>query len=189
MLDSQGKGWITAPELHEILNDLGHYGHRELIYMFVRRFDRDNDGRLLYSDFSDAFSPKSLTQAMALSSRKAFYLHHNFDRVDFFTRETRDLYMKAFKLYFQVEESVELLRKRLAKRPNFSVHEAFAAVDSDRNGFIARAEFKAILKEYGFFATDMELAFIVDRFDRNHDGKVSYSEFAEELKPRANGLI
>ncbi len=67
-----------------MLGDLGHYSHRELIYLFVRRFDRDNDGRLLYSDFSDAFSPKSINHAISLSNRKAYYLHNNYDRLDYF---------------------------------------------------------------------------------------------------------
>ena len=168
---------------------LGHYAHRELIYLFVRRFERDNDGRILYSDFSDAFSPKSINHAMQLSQRKAFYLHINCDRLDYFLPDTRELYMKTFKLYFQVEESVELLRKRLAKRPQFSVHDAFAAVDQDRNGFITKLEFKAILNEYGFYCTDIELSMLIDRYDRNHDSKVSYAEFVEEVKPRSNGLV
>lgn len=60
MLDSHSKGWITAPELYEALSELGHHAHKDLIYMFIRRFDRDNDGKILYSDFCDAFTPKSL---------------------------------------------------------------------------------------------------------------------------------
>jgi Ca2+-binding EF-hand superfamily protein len=188
MLDVQAKGWITVPELSDTLSELGHYAHRELIYLFVRRFDRDNDGRLLYSDFTDAFTPHSLNHALTLSSRKAHYLHTPLDKLDYFTAETRALYLKTFKLYFQVEESIELLRKRLAKRPQFSVHEAFAAVDQDRNGFITRPEIKAILNEYGFYCTDTELTMLIDRYDRNHDGKVSYAEFVEEIKPRSNGI-
>ena len=66
------------------------------------------------------------------------------------------------------------------------MHDAFAAVDQDRNGFITKLEFKAILNEYGFYCTDQELALLIDRYDRNHDGKVSYAEFVEEIKPRSN---
>ena len=30
---------------------------------------------------------------------------------------------------------------------------------------------------------------LIDRYDRNHDSKVSYAEFVEEVKPRSNGLV
>jgi len=60
MLDAHSKGSITAPELGDALSRLGHHTHKDLIYMLVRRFDKDNDGKLLYSDFCDALTPKSL---------------------------------------------------------------------------------------------------------------------------------
>ena len=88
MLDSNSKGWITAPELYEALSELGHHAHKDLIYMFIRRFDRDNDGKILYSDFCDAFTPKSLQHQITLNQRRAFYIHNHYDRLDFFTRET-----------------------------------------------------------------------------------------------------
>ena len=77
--------------------------------------------------------------------------------MDFFSGETRDYILRVFNLYFQVEESAELLRKRLAKRPYFNIHDAFAAVDSDKNGYIIREELKEFLREYQFFPTDQEL--------------------------------
>ncbi len=96
--------------------------------------------------------------------------------------------MKAFRLFFQSEETAELGRKRLAKRPFFNVHEAFAAVDSDRDGFITRDEFKQILKEYKFYPTDQEVTQLIERFSRNRDGRVSYSEFVEEIMPRGKQI-
>ena len=59
MLDINAKGWVTAPELYEKLADMGYFTHRDLIYMLVRRLDRDVDGKLHYSDFAEAFTPKS----------------------------------------------------------------------------------------------------------------------------------
>jgi hypothetical protein len=50
-----------------------------------------------------------------------------------------------------VEASAENLRLRLLRRSGFSATDAFTAVDSNRNGFIIRDEFKRILREYGFF--------------------------------------
>ena len=78
------------------------------------------------------------------------------------------------------------MRKRLSKRPGFNIHEAFAAVDSDRNGYITREELKQVLIEYHFYPTDHELSLLIERYDRNRDGRISYSEFSEELMPRSS---
>ena len=75
ILDKAARGYVTSTELHEVLADLGSYALRENVYLFSRRYDRNNDGRLLYSEFCDAFTPKSSAQALALTSRSAYYHH------------------------------------------------------------------------------------------------------------------
>jgi Ca2+-binding EF-hand superfamily protein len=93
--------------------------------------------------------------------------------------------LRTFKVHFSVEESAELLRKRLGRRPNFNVHDAFTTVDVDKNGYITRDEFKSILREYGFYATDEEVSWLIDRYDKNRDGRISYSEFIDEILPKS----
>jgi Ca2+-binding EF-hand superfamily protein len=88
-------------------------------------------------------------------------------------------------VHFSVEESAELVRKRLFRRPGFSAHDAFTAVDLDKNGYITRDEFKKVLREYGFYALESELTWLVDRYDRNRDGRISYSEFIDEILPKS----
>ena len=58
MLDVNNKGWLTAPDLMNVLQEFGQYCHKDDINTFLRRWDNDSDGRLLYSDFCDAFTPK-----------------------------------------------------------------------------------------------------------------------------------
>jgi Ca2+-binding EF-hand superfamily protein len=185
MLDRTAKGWVTAPELAEAVSDLGVFVNRDDVYLFVRRYDKDSDGRLLYSDFCDAFSPKTPSHSTTLNMRKAYYLHHSYPKNEYFTRDTRDYLLKTFKVHFTVEESAELLRKRLSRRPSFNVHDAFMTCDQDKNGYITRDEFKGILKEYGFYATDSEISWLIDRYDKNHDGRISYSEFIDEILPKS----
>lgn len=185
MLDHTAKGWVTSPELVDSLTHLGSYANRDDVYLFVRRYDKDSDGRLLYSDFCDAFTPKAGHHAATLSSRKAYYLHQGYPKHEYFTRDTREQFLRTFKVHFSVEESAELLRQRLNRRPHFNVHDAFTAIDVDKNGYITREEFKGILKEYGFYATDSELSWLIDRYDRNHDGRISYSEFIDEILPKS----
>lgn len=66
MIDKHSKGWVTAPEIIESLGELGAYPHRDDVYLFVRRYDKDGDGRILYSDFCDAFAPSDESIAGAM---------------------------------------------------------------------------------------------------------------------------
>ena len=66
-LDRTAKGWVTAPELYDALSELGLYCHKDDVYLFIRRYDKDSDGRILYSDFCDAFTPKSVHNATTLN--------------------------------------------------------------------------------------------------------------------------
>ena len=161
------------------------YADRDSVYLFVRRYDRDSDGRILYSDFCEAFTPKASHHASSLTSRSAYYIHRQMDKRDFFSRDTRDAILRTFRVHFSVEESAELLRKRLARRPFFNCTDAFNACDADKNGFITRDEFKEILKEYGFYATESEITWLLDRYDRNKDGRISFSEFIDEILPKS----
>jgi len=57
MLDKTSKGWVTASEILEVLGEHGSYPHKDEVYLFVRRYDRDGDSRLLFLEFCDAFTP------------------------------------------------------------------------------------------------------------------------------------
>jgi hypothetical protein len=122
MLDRNSKGWVTVPEMIEALADYGVFPHKEDVYLFMRRYDRDSDGRLLFSDFCDAFCPSEIMVAQTLNKREAYHLHRGYAKPMYFCTQTRDIYFKTMRLHFTVEESNELLRKRLSKRPNFSLH-------------------------------------------------------------------
>lgn len=39
MIDLHSKGWVTAPQLQESLQQFGLFSHKDDIYTFVRRYD------------------------------------------------------------------------------------------------------------------------------------------------------
>ena len=94
--------------------------------------------------------------------------------------------MKVFKVFFSGEEQSEMLRKQLAKRPFFNVHDAFAHCDAGGNGFITRSDLKTLLKNYQYYPSDQELTLLIDRYDKNKDTRISYSEFMDEIMPRSS---
>ena len=164
---------------------LGLYPLRDDIDLFVKRYDRNDDGRLRYSEFCDAFVPKSISYSSDINSRKSYYLPNGYPKNEYFLRDTRDQYLKTLKIHFAVETSAEYLRKRLMRRPGFSASDAFTACDQDRDGYITRDEFRGILRDYGHYVTSDEITWLVDRYDRNQDGKISYSEFINEILPKS----
>ena len=65
----------------------------------------------------------------------------------YFTRSTYDLFIRAIRTNLSVEESSELLRKRLSRSAFFNAHDAFAAIDVDKRGFLVKEDFRRFLAE------------------------------------------
>lgn len=185
LLDRHVLGQLSANELSDSLASNGVYALSEDVYLFVKRYDRNLDGRVSYSEFSDAFLPKNASYSTTLQLRRAHYSILRVPRSDYFSSYTRELFFKTLRVHFSVEASAENLRRRLLRRPGFSASDAFSAVDKDRNGFITRDEFRGILREYGIWVTETEIQWLVERYDRNQDGRISYSEFIEEILPKS----
>lgn len=76
------------------------------------------------------------------------------------------------------------MRARVAKRPGFSLKAAFMYCDRDRDGVLIAQDYRDMLADHGFYATDKELGFIMNKFDKDRDNKVSYSEFLQEMTPK-----
>jgi Ca2+-binding EF-hand superfamily protein len=83
------------------------------------------------------------------------------------------------------ESLSERLRQRLSRRPEFNCYDAFQAIDRDRNGFITYEEMKTVLEENGCKVSNRDLKCLMDRYDKNKDGRVSYSEFVQEVTPKS----
>lgn len=144
MIDLNSKGWVTAPQLQESLQQHGLFSHKDDIYTFVRRYDQDSDGRFVYSDFCDAFTPRDHYFANLLGFRNAEYIHRMELKLNYFTPETREMFMRCFRVHFEIEESVELIKQRLTRRPKFSARNSFDTLDLDGHGFITLEGLKRI---------------------------------------------
>jgi hypothetical protein len=88
-------------------------------------------------------------------------------------------------LHFEAESVAEDIRLRLAGSHTFDTLLAFDDLDRDRNGVITMNEFDAVLRKHGISATSDELTLLMDRYDRNRDGAVSYADFAVEVTPKS----
>ena len=103
MMDRNSNGYVSVDEIIDTLQLLGVYAPREDVVLFVKRYDRNLDNKLRFSEFCDAFVPKNALHASTLNARKANYLPLGYPRTEYFMRDTRDLYVRTLKLHFNLE--------------------------------------------------------------------------------------
>jgi Ca2+-binding EF-hand superfamily protein len=84
MADRLGKSFVTGPELQETLSQYGLFAHKQDVYLFVRRYDKDADGRLQFTDFCDAFMPLERELAHDLKLREGFHSRSGFCKQSYF---------------------------------------------------------------------------------------------------------
>jgi len=182
--DLEGAGSIGKRDLKNGLNELSVFPTNDELYLVLRKFDKDNDGLLRFSDLSEILTPKDAEYAEVLNKREAAYTQGG-NLNDVFSEQTIFLLKKLLNKVISNEAYSESIRQRLNRRPLFNLWEAFKALDRDNNGFISSFEFKDMLVDHGFFPSQKEISSLVDRYDKNQDGKISYSEFIQEITPKS----
>ncbi len=150
---------------------------REEAILIVNRFDNNQDGRLTFNELQEMFNPKDRATSEMLESRAARNLDIYYPRGEYFVGHTRDDFIQVLRFMISVESAAERLRQRLSSRPLFNNTEAFTAFDKFHKSFITKEDFADLLAQHRFFATEKELVTLTDRFDKNKDGRVTYSEF------------
>lgn len=184
VLDEDDKGYITVLELEGVLRSLGIICIKDEPNLLVKHYSSQNDLRLRYYDFTNMIKPKDEDIARLLLNRSP-YRGSLRDPFDIFTRETINKFISVIRLHIENETIAESIRQKLDRRPRFNLYEAFRAVDKDQNGYITLDEFSAILTCHGFFASSKDLQSLMERYDRDRDGRVSYSEFVSEVTPKS----
>ncbi len=104
-----------------------------------------------------------------------------------FYPETRELIIACWRLHFDQEREAERLRILFNKNnPTFDHYQCFQLLDVKSDGQIDSEEIKDLLIRHNQYVSEKESHALIDRYDRSKDGKISYSEFIEELRPKAS---
>jgi len=69
IFDIDSRGWVSQTDLRLGLNEIGVYPASEEMDLFVKRYDKNSDGRIKFSEFCDAFSPIDNYYATMLNRR------------------------------------------------------------------------------------------------------------------------
>ena len=57
VFDIDNRGFITLSDLKSGLNEIGLYPSIEELELFIKRYDKNQDSRIRFSEFTDSFTP------------------------------------------------------------------------------------------------------------------------------------
>lgn len=178
-------GAIDSYQLRSGLNAINVFPTSEEIDLFIQRYDTNGDRRLTMHEFGKAFLAHDSYYANMVERRPSNYTPRPIRRDDCFLPNTAFEFQAMWRTHFRVENQAESLRQRLNSRPGFNVYEAFNSLDINDNGAIDASELKRMIESRGYFVGWKEVDQVVDKFDKNKDGRISFSEFREEALPKS----
>ena len=112
-----------------------------------------------------------LNRRTSNNARGRFY-----SRDDCFMNETKLEFKQLCRTHFKIEVFAEQLRQRLSKRPGFNIYDAFLSCDLNEDGTISKDELRRLIESRGFYVSEKEMNSLVEKIDRDKDGRISYSE-------------
>lgn len=184
VFDRLDRGQISPAELEDSLVLVDIRPVRDEVYLLVKRYSSLGDNQLRYSDFIEMLSPRDPEYRRILSNRPTLRGPLGDPRTAF-SLETFDRLNRVFRLLLETEMSAERVRQRLSSLPRFNYMDAFQTLDKSGDGYITSDEFQEVLRQSGFRANRSDLQSLMERYDKNKDGRVSYSEFVAEVSPKS----
>jgi len=169
-------GHICVTELREGLAAIGVFPTSEELDLFITRYDTSGDRRLNMREFSDAFLALDAYYANMVERRGSNHRYPLYRRDDCFMPDTQLEFRAVWRTHFRAEVAAEATRQRLQRMPYFNVFEAFNSLDQNDSGCISRDEFKRLIMSRGFYVSEKEATEIVEKMDKNKDGRVSFAE-------------
>jgi Ca2+-binding EF-hand superfamily protein len=187
VFDTQSVGYLTVSDLKLGLSDIGVFATYDEVDLFFKRYDKDRDGKLRFSEFCDAIVPNDAYYGSMLNRRGSSGLNISryAPRNEIFSYSTRLDFKELFRTHIKVEAASKHTRQRLNQRPLFNVSEAFNTCDLNEDGIVTKNEVKNLIQSRGFYVNEKDVSNLMRKFDKDQDGRISYSEFMDEFIPKS----
>jgi len=178
-------GQIDAYQIRSGLNAIGVYPTADEVDLFVTRYDKDGNRRLSYHEFADAFLAHDGYYRSMVDRRPSNYTPRPIRRDDCFLPNTAFEFQNMWRTHIRVENASESFRQSLSRNPGFNCYEAFNSLDLSGCGGINANDLKRMIESRGYFVSFREVDAVIDKFDKNHNKEVSFSEFRDETLPKS----
>lgn len=181
IFDTNYCGHICVTELRDGLAAIGVFPTSEELDLFITRYDTTGDRRLNMREFSDAFLALDAYYAGMVERRGSNHRYPLYRRDDCFLPDTQLEFRAVWRTHMRSEVASETVRQRLSRMPYFNVYEAFNSLDMNDSGAISREEFKRLIQSRGFYVSEKEATEIVEKMDKNKNGRVSFAEVSSHF--------
>lgn len=197
LIDSAGNGYLTPQSLaHFLLNF--KVNEPVLVQALLRRLDRNNDGRISYTEFIQIVTPASKVYGSEENFTSVFTNNSSNESspVKMSKEVVREVKKKGNKVnavqkfarflmqQIMLEKELEEKRRELALRLDFSIVKLFSLVDVNGKGTVSVNEFERSLEGLGIIPELNQCHLLFRQYDRDHDNQLTYWDFFEIFNPR-----
>jgi len=109
IFDIRGKGYVSKYELEDGLKEFGVYPTSAELYLIMRKYDKDSDSLIKYTEFCDMIIPAAKEYANIMTGRIPTYA--DIDSLDLIFRwDTKKAFGNVLNSVIQHEVNSEALR-------------------------------------------------------------------------------
>lgn len=147
------------------------------------QYDRDDDGKLSWEEFTHMLLPRDPNYASLLSRRGSMFEESPFAfrRETCFYGQTLQDIINLFQQLISNETSKEKIRRKIKKDPEFSIAEGYQEIDTKSKGYIDKSDIKAYFDKQQIFLNERDFQGLMSLFDHNKDNRITFSEMNREL--------
>lgn len=169
---------ISYDEFKGIYDALNIRVEERFVRLVFVRNDLDNDGSLSFHEFSEILGPftPSLREDMNRRPTRAI------SSIDEYTSSVKQALDNVLRATAEYEKETDLTREVTQHR----LYSLFNLIDQSNKGLLVFHDLKNALELYGSFSNDQEILALIRKFDFNKDGKISMTEFINQMSPLRN---
>ena len=179
IFDKKNRGYLIYDDLLQGFRSFNLEPSTKELVLFFKRCDLDNDQRISFYEFCEAFFVKSGIKDSSYIPYPKYSLPLSI--TGYFSPMTKNKVRSVLQKYLLNECTIDSLKRNVILKHNFVGKELFDLCDFDNEGFLSREGMSKSLKLRVNSRMNLELLF--SRFDRNRDNIISLNEFTEAILP------
>ncbi len=169
---------ISIVDFKQTLIELGLCPNPIDIKNIYDKYDKNKDNKLNYDEFCNMILPKKYSLAKLVSQRfpPSYFMG--------FTYDTKKIIFNLFQSIIDTNNENEMYKKWLFHNNENSGYDFFNMIKKNYANGILKEDIVCFLAENGKFLQPSEIALLMDLFDKNKDGLITYNEFLAEIAPK-----